>query len=335
VVAATGGVAATGRGNGRAWRRSEIGTGPIEERRPLGRTGLLVTPVCVGASPLASVPEIFGYEVPVQQAVDTVRRVLRGPVNFLDTSAIYGFGESERRIGLALAAEGGAPEGFVLATKADRDPDTGDFSAGQARRSVERSLELLGVQRLPLLYLHDPEHLTFAQGMAADGPVGELIRMRDEGLVDHLGVAGGPIGLMGQYVRTDVFDVLLTHSRWTLVDRSADGLISEASERGLGVVNAAVFGGGILAAGPGRTTSYAYAPASTDLLHAIGQMEQACARYGVPLAAAALQVSLRDQRIASTVVGISRPERVDELLVLARTRIPPELSDELEALVPG
>lgn len=320
-------------GSAHAWRRG-TGAEPFPRRR-LGRTALWVTQLCVGASPLASVPEVFGYHVPVQQGVDTVRRVLRGPINFLDTSAIYGFGESERRIGLALAAEGGVPEGFVLATKADRDPSTGDFSAGQVRRSVERSLELLGVERLPLLYLHDPEHLTFAQGMAAGGPVGELVRIRDEGLVDHLGVAGGPVELMAQYVRTGLFDVLLTHSRWTLVDRSADDLISEASELGLGVVNAAVFGGGILAAGPGRTSSYAYAPASADLLDRIRRMEQACERHGVPLAAAALAVSLRDRRITSTVVGLSRPERVETTVELARTPIPLELTEELEALVPG
>jgi len=128
---------------------------------------------------------------------------------------------------------------------------------------------------------------------------------------------------------------LLTHNRWTLVDRSADDLISEAFERGLGVVNAAVFGGGILAAGPGRTTSYAYAPASPDLLRRITLMEQACDRHGVPLAAAALHVSLRDPRITSTVVGLSRPERVEETLLLASTPITAELEAELEALVPS
>ena len=311
-----------------------VPTRHVEERRALGRTSLRVTRICVGASPLASVPEIFGYEVPLERAVETVRRVLRGPVNFLDTSAIYGFGESERRIGLAIAAEGGLPDEFVLATKADRDPRTGEFSGGQVRRSVEQSLERLGVDRLPLLYLHDPEHLTFADGMAPRGPVEELIRLRDEGLVDHLGVAGGPVELMTRYVGTDVFDVLLTHNRWTLVDRSADALISDAFDRGLGVVNAAVFGGGILAAGPGRSTSYAYAPASTDLLHRIALMAAACDRHGVPLAAAALDVSLRDPRISSTVVGISRPERLEETLRLASICVGEELAAELEDLVP-
>jgi len=97
------------------------GIDPISERRPLGHTSLRVTRLCVGASPLASVPEIFGYEVPLQQGVDTVLRVVRGPINFLDTPVIYRFGEGERRIGLAVAAEGGVPDGFVLATKADRD----------------------------------------------------------------------------------------------------------------------------------------------------------------------------------------------------------------------
>src|SRR5690606_41038418 len=89
--------------------------------RPLGRTGLMVTPVCIGGSPLGSMPQVFGYEVSADRGVATALRALRGPFNFLDTSANYSDGESERRIGAALAELGGVPEGFVLATKVDRE----------------------------------------------------------------------------------------------------------------------------------------------------------------------------------------------------------------------
>jgi hypothetical protein len=122
-------------------------------RRPLGRTGLEVTPVCIGGGTLGSMPATFGYEVPADRGVATVRRVLRGPVNFLDTSANHGDGESERRIGAALAEVGGVPGGFVLATKVDRDSASGDFSGDQVRRSAEGSLERLGLDRVQLLYL--------------------------------------------------------------------------------------------------------------------------------------------------------------------------------------
>src|SRR5918911_1590861 len=94
---------------------------PTLTPQSLGRTGLLVTPVCVGGAPLGSRPENFGYEVPAGQGVATVRRFLQGPLNFIDTAAGYSDGQSELRIGTALREVGGLPDGFVLATKVDRN----------------------------------------------------------------------------------------------------------------------------------------------------------------------------------------------------------------------
>src|SRR5918912_2674690 len=108
-------------------------------RRALGSTGLVVSPLCVGGAEFGSVAAL-GYEVPEDRALATLRTVFAGPINFLDTGASYGNGESERRIGLVVRELGGLPPGFVLATKADRDPQTGDFSGDQARRSIEHSL---------------------------------------------------------------------------------------------------------------------------------------------------------------------------------------------------
>ena len=113
----------------------------------------------------------------------------------------------------------------MLATKVDPDSTTGDFSGAQVRRSAEGSLRRLGVDRLQLVYLHDPEVISFEEGMAPGGPVEALIRLQQQGLIEHLGVAGGPVELMARYLRTGAFEVLITHNRWTLVDRSADGLL--------------------------------------------------------------------------------------------------------------
>ena len=300
-------------------------------RRRIGRTGLEVTGVCFGGGPLGSMPQAFGYEVPAERAIETVRAILDSPVNFLDTAAMYGEGESERRIGTALAERGGLPEDFVLATKVDRSPD-GDFSGSQVRRSLEGSLERLGLERAQLVHLHDPEHISFEEGMAPGGPVETLLQLRDEGLALHVGVAGGPVALLQRYVRTGAFEVLITHNRWTLVDRSAGELIDEAVSLGVSVLNAAVFGGGILAAGPDAVPRYAYGPAPEEVLRRVRLMEQACAGHGVPLAAAALQLSLRDERITSSIVGVDRPERVEDTLRLAAWEIPPQLWDELAPL---
>jgi D-threo-aldose 1-dehydrogenase len=225
--------------------------------RPLGATGLVVSAIGAGGGPLGGMPETSG-RVAADQGVATVRRILAGPITLLDTSNGYGGGESERRIGTALGEVGGIPSGFVLATKVDRGAD-GSFGAARVRQSLEESLQRLGLDRIQLLFLHDPEFaVTFDEAMAPQGAVPELLRLKEEGLAGVIGVAGGEIALMRRFVETGAFDVLLTHSRYSLVDRSADETITFARGRGVAVVNAAVLGGGILAVGTSRSTRYGY-----------------------------------------------------------------------------
>jgi D-threo-aldose 1-dehydrogenase len=305
--------------------------------RPLGGTGLTVTGLCVGTSPLANMPNLYGYEVSEARAVATIDAVLDSPaVNFIDTSNGYGAdGSAERRIGIALRNRGGLPAGTVLATKVDPDPRTGEYSGQRVRVSLEESLERLGLDHLELLHLHDPERITFEQATAPGGPVEALADLKRQGLVSHLGVAGGPVGLMRRYLDTGVFEVVLTHNRYTLLDRSAGALFRDAHERGIGVLNAAPYGGGMLAKGPAAQTKYAYGERDDGIAAAATAMGSAADRAGVPLAAAALQFSLRAPFIDSTVVGVSSPERVRQTLDLAGVPIPGELWAELETLVPA
>src|SRR5437867_8433183 len=155
-------------------------------RRPFGRTGLHVTPLCIGCAPLASMPNVF-YPVPEEQALAVLRAAFHSPINFLDTAAAYGDGESERRIGIVLRELGGLPPEYVLATKADRDLQTGDFSGEQTKRSIERSLRLLGVDRLQIVHLHDPENCTFEDLMARGGAVEVLQQYKEAGVIGALG----------------------------------------------------------------------------------------------------------------------------------------------------
>jgi D-threo-aldose 1-dehydrogenase len=277
-------------------------------------------------------PETFEYGVDEDRAFQTLEAVFESPVNFLDTAASYGDGESERRIGEVLKRRGGLPEGVVLATKADRDLQTGDFSGDQMRRSVERSLKLLGLDRLQLCYLHDPEHERFEHMMAPGGPVEVLRDLRDEGVIEHLGVAGGPIDMEIRYVETGLFEAVITHNRYTLVDRSAEPLLDVAAERGVALLNAAPYGSGILAKGPDAYARYAYEEAPQEMVERVRAMQEACREFGVSLAAAALQFSVRDPRVASTIVGISRPERIDQTVDLAAESISEELWERLDRL---
>jgi D-threo-aldose 1-dehydrogenase len=305
--------------------------------RQLGATGLAVTALCVGTSPLANMPRLYGYEVSEERAVATIGAALDHPaVNFVDTSNGYGEdGAAERRVGAALRDRGGLPAGTVLATKVDPDPRTGDFSGARVRASLEESMQRLGVDHIQLLHLHDPERISFAEATAAGGPVEALADLQRQGLVAHLGVAGGPVALMQQYLDTGVFEVVLTHNRYTLLDRSAEPLFRAAHERGIGVLNAAPYGGGMLAKGPAAQAKYAYGERDGGIAAAAAAMGAAADRVGVPLAAAALQFSLRAPFVDSTVVGVSSPERVQQTLDLAAAPVPDELWAELEALVPA
>jgi D-threo-aldose 1-dehydrogenase len=299
----------------------------------LGMTGLQVTNLCLGGAPLGDMPDTFAYGVPEDRAIETVRAILDSPINFLDTAASYGDGEGERRMGIALAEHGGLPAGFVLETKADRDLHTGDFSGDQMRRSVERSLRLLGVDTLQLVHLHDPEHTTFEQAMAKGGPVEALVKMKEEGIIAHLGVAGGPIDMEIRYVETGIFEAVITHNRYTLLEQSAEPLLQIAHERGLGVLNAAPYGSGILAKGPDAYPRYSYQEAPDHMVEQTRKLAAVCERHGVSLLVAALHFSLRDPRIHSTIIGMTRPERAQQTIDAALTPVPDALWPELDALI--
>jgi D-threo-aldose 1-dehydrogenase len=301
--------------------------------RPFGRTELHVTSLCLGCAQLASMTDLFA-PVPEGQALELLRALFQSPIRFFDTAAAYGDGESERRIGLAIGERGGLPEGYVLATKADRDLATRDFSGEQARRSVERSLRLLGVEHLPIVHVHDPEYATtsFEEIMGPGGAVEVLRDYQRQGVVEAIGIAAGPIEMMMRYVETGAFDAVLTHNRYTLIDRSASPLIDLAVSRGMAVLNAAPYGSGMLAKGPDAWPKYMYGEAPPELVERVRRMERLCREHGVPLAAAALQFSLRDPRITSTVVGMSRAERLAATLELAHHPIPGELWPQLDAI---
>ncbi|WP_255499803.1 aldo/keto reductase [Actinotalea sp. JY-7885] len=279
-------------------------------------------------------PNLFGRDVPADEGVATVRAVLASPIRFLDTANGYSGGESERRIGRAIAEAGGLPPDMLLATKVD--PSGRDYSGDRVRTSVAESRARLGVETLPLVHLHDPENFPFAEITAPGGALETLVALRDAGEVGAIGLAGGPVPEMARYLDLGVFDVLLVHNRWTLVDRSAGPLLDAAAERGMGVVNAAVHGGGILATGvtgegPAR---YGYRTAPPEVVAAVDAMDRVCRDHGTDLATAALQFSLREPRVDATVVGMSRPARVAQTVAAASVELPDALFDDLDGLLP-
>lgn len=303
------------------------------ELNPLGSTGLRVSPITLGGGPLGSMPENFGYEVAERDAVALVLAVLDSDIRTIDTSNGYSGGQSEERIGKAIAEYGGLPDDALVITKVD--PRGSDYSGDRVRRSLEESRERLGIDPLPVVHLHDPEFQDFTAMTVKGGAVDALVEARDRGEIGYLGLAGGDVHEMARYVELGVFDVLLVHNRWTLVDRSAGALIDRATERDMAIVNAAVLGGGILADTTGASTQYGYRPASPGMLSAIARMREVCRAWDTDLATAAIRFSTREPRISSTIVGMSKIPRIRSTITAATADLPEEFWVELESLVPS
>ncbi|WP_250446774.1 aldo/keto reductase [Actinotalea sp. C106] len=300
--------------------------------RELGGTGLVVSAVTAGTSAVGRGTATGEDPDSGPRDVATIRAVLDSPITTIDTSNGYADGWSERRIGEALRAAGGLGPGQLVISKVD--PRGRDFSGDRVRASLEESLERLSLDRLPLVHLHDPDHFEFGEVTGKGGALEALLAMREEGTIESLGLAGGRVAEITRYLELGVFDALLVHNRWTLVDRSAGALVAAAAERGMGIMNAAVYGGGLLAGAPGERSTYAYRPAPEALLRAIEAMREVCIAHDTDLATAALQFSVRDERVHTTVVGMSRPERVEVTVEAATSQLPEALWPELEALVP-
>lgn len=300
------------------------------DRKPIAATGLAVSPICFGTSGLGDMPDTYGYSVDEDRARATVHAIFDGPANMLDTSNNYGFGRSETRIGAVIRERGGLPPGFVLATKLDRDMETGRFDAARVRRSVEESLTRLNLERIPLLHLHDPEHARDLDEITGkDGALDELFRLKAEGLVQAVGLAMGRLDVMFPILRDWPFDALVSHNRMTLVNRSADEMFDYAADAGIAILNAAPFAGGVLAKGSDVMPRVTYQEADDEALSGIRKIEAICAEHGIAPGAAALQFSMRDPRVTSTIVGVSKPERVRQTLDWAEAPIPQRVWDAL------
>ena len=305
----------------------------MDTLRQVGKSGVAVPRIGFGATALADMPETYGYGVGEERALATIRAILDQPDGFIDTSRNYGLGRSEALIGKVVREIGGWPKGRILSTKLDRDMDTLRFDAARARRSLEESLAALGVDRVDILHLHDPEYASDLSDVTGrGGALDALMRMKEEGLARAVGLAAGRVDIMMPLLRDWDFDALITHNRFTLVNRNAGPMLDLAAQRGIAVFNAAPYASGALAKGAASQQRYVYQVATEEVLRPIRQVEEICARHGIPLGAAALQFSLRDPRILSTICGVSRPERIAETLQWANWPISEQVWSELMAL---
>jgi len=297
--------------------------------RPTGALALPLSPLTLGTSGWS---QRSSEENAATAALAADFAAGRLATNLIDTSNIYGDGQSEVFIGTALA--GRVAPGLVVQTKLDRNLEHNDFSAEQMEISLQQSLDRLGLDSVDILFLHDPENVGFDSVMQRGGAVDALVKMRDRGTARAIGISGGPVGMMTRFVDTGIFDAVINHNRFTLVDRSALGLYQAARDRNMIVQNAAPYGAGVLTGDPRFAGSYAYGPIQPATQAAVDAATRIADEAGIPLAALALQFSLRHPLVDTTVVGVRTRERFDEAVAHAAIDVPDAVWAELEAVAP-
>ncbi|MFV0308531.1 MAG: aldo/keto reductase [Desertimonas sp.] len=303
------------------------------KRRPLGDTGVALPPLVLGTAPMST----FFWETPAARGVATAVAAIDAGMRAFDTAPLYGLGEAETRLGIALSQRPDAAADAVVATKVGRTlvdtpdgPDVEfDFSADAVHRQLEASLARLGRARVDIVHVHDPDdHLD----EAVSGAFPALARWRDEGVIGAVSVGSNVVGTVLSVLDRAAPDVVMVAGRLTLLDRSAIGqLTSRCLERGVPLLAAAVFNSGVLAR-PVEGAWLDYAPVPPAVLDRVRRMGAACERAGTTLRAAALQFPLRDPAVAAVVVGMSSPEEVDTNLADIAAPIPDDLWAELDEL---
>ncbi|MFD5897198.1 MULTISPECIES: aldo/keto reductase [unclassified Streptomyces] len=313
-----------------------------EDLVPLGRTGLTVSRLGLG---LASIGGLF-RSVPQEQALATVRRARELGVRLFDTAPVYGYGLSETRTGTALRDE--PRDAYVLCTKVGRlvepggpdtqpiwaDPPPGlgvrlDYSHKGVVRSLKESLERLGLDRVDVLHIHDPEQ-DFPRSVG--DAYHALDDLRRAGVIRAVSLGVNHADVAARFLRevpAPGLDCVMLAGRWTLLDQSGlNELLPLCQERGVAVLAAGVLQGGLLA-DPGPGAPHGQENLAPALAARLRTIHEVCARHGVPPRAAALQFPFGHPAVTAIVVGARSPEEIEESATLLARPIPARLWSDL------
>jgi len=310
---------------------------------PLGRSGLRVSVLSLGTAPLGN---LFA-PVAEEDADATVGSALDAGLTYIDTAPHYGLGLAERRLGRLLA--GRPRDSFVLSTKAGRlvrplapgeaaDPEgftdtppakrVWDFSGDGVRRSLEESLERLGLDRVDVLLVHDPDD---HERQASEQAFPALAELRDQGVVRAVGAGMNQAEMLTRFVRDHDLDMVLVAGRYSLLDqRALAELLPTCAARGTAVVVGGVFNSGLLA-DPRPGATFDYAPAPPELVDRAARLAEVCARHGTPLRAAALAFPFGHPAVTSVLVGARSAAEVSDAVACFQRPVPDALWAELVA----
>ncbi|GIX07085.1 MAG: oxidoreductase [Candidatus Poribacteria bacterium] len=266
------------------------------EYRALGRTGLQVSALSLGASGMGGV---FGPR-DEEESLRTVHAALDAGINYIDTSPYYGLTRSEQVVGKALE---GHRHRVILSTKTGRFGEREfDFSADRIRREVEASLRRLRTETVDILFAHDIEFGDPGQVLGEGIPT--LFRLKEEGKTRFVGVSGLPLDVLDRAAREFPLDVILSYCHYCLNDTSLEPYARRWREQGIGVINASPHAMGLLR----RGEPPAWHPAPPELRAAARRAAELCASRGADLARLALQFAYRAECVDTTLSGMSRRE---------------------------
>jgi D-threo-aldose 1-dehydrogenase len=274
-------------------------------RAQIGSTGITTSKLALGtwgigkAAPAASMGE---DDAPV---IEVLEAAFASGINYLDSAEMY---QNEERLGRLLTQVSNVPDDLVIASKYGRN----DFTADGFRRSAEQTLRDLHLEKIPLMFIHDPRDendmsIVLGKGGALEG----LRKLQEEGLVGAIGVATGTLGPLQLTVQSGEFDVIQFPRLYTLVNRAAktSGLLDAAKAKGMGTMLAAPFTGNILATGVRGVEKplYAYWPAQPEVIEAVGRMQDRADELGLTIAQAAVAFVATEPLIDAAVVGVRSP----------------------------
>jgi D-threo-aldose 1-dehydrogenase len=310
--------------------------------KTLGRTGIETTIVGLGTAFLGiPTPQLAAveYDEPGTRmdevlGVRTVHAALTAGCRLIDTAALYGGTRSEQIIGRARRERPDLAAGCVITTKAGRLKEGYDYSRDAVRRSVFASLERLGLERLPVVFIHDAMDVPMAQVMGRDGAYGALRELQREGVVGHVGTAANDPETNVLYIETGEFDAAVLADSWSLLNQTAAERILPAAEKyNIGLVVATPLERGLLATGPVAGIPYLNSNFSQVCLDHVATIQRLCQAHGIPLAAAALQWCTRHPQIAATIPGARTPAEALANAQAAEVVIPDAFWADLAPLV--
>jgi D-threo-aldose 1-dehydrogenase len=311
-----------------------------EERVQLGKTGLRVTRLGLGSAPLGGLFQA----VTDDEAHRVVEASWEAGIRFFDTAPQYGNGLAEQRFGAVLS--GKPRDQFVLATKVGRLLRAGappqsdtfpgapplnpvyDFSYDGVMRSVDESVARLGIDRIDILHIHDPdEH--FAEALSGAYPA--LDRLRAEGTIKAVGAGMNQAEMLARFAREANFDCFLLAGRYTLLDQvGLKELLPLCVERGIAIIAGGVFNSGILA-DPRPGTHYNYEAAPYELVQRAARIKAVCERHGVSQKAVAIQFPLGHPAVQTVLTGCRSVDELNENVDAFQAPIPPTVWEDLKA----